>query len=156
MRRNWVSLDSRFTSCVVLDAQDGVKHALRSYELSSARKATAYDLKSRPPGSGPQWLETARRTRRILDGECCYAFYCKPTMTVKIGLTTNLLDRWARLETQGGRPLQLAAVWQGCDIRSHERALHDRFAAHRGLGEWFAADPVIEALREALRTGMSR
>jgi hypothetical protein len=147
VRRNWVVLDKRLTSCVVLDRHGNVRHKLCAYELYCARTANACQLNAYYVAPGPLGVETARRIRQALYGECCYAFYCKVTHSVKLGRTSDLFARWAKLENQGGRPLQLVAVWQASDCCHHERGLHERFSECRRLGEWFAAEPVLSALR---------
>lgn len=152
MRRNWISLGGNNVRCVVLDDGHNLKNKLYAYELCSARTATAYDLKRYPYSAGPDRLKTARRIRQLLAGDCCYGFYCKLSGGVKLGRTGDLFCRWSKLESEGGRPLQLVAVWQVADTRSHEGLLHERFCDHRRIGEWFDAAPVCSWLAQTLAT----
>jgi hypothetical protein len=152
MRRNWVALDTHNTRCVVLNDKHNVKTRLSAYALTGARRLTAYDLSRYQLASSPypHQFETAIRTYRMLDVACCYAFHCKATDSVKLGCTTKLFRRWSKLETDGGRLLQLVAVWQTDDFRGCESVLHERFAQHRRIGEWFDAAPVLLMLRETI------
>ncbi len=150
MRRNWVSLDAHNRRCVVLDGEHRVRRTFGAYELAAARRLTAYDLREpalRYGGPLPHRLQAGIQTYRALDVASCYAFHSKATSSVKIGRTTKPFSRWAKLETEGGRPLQLVAVWHVPDCRSFERTLHQSFAAYRGLGEWFSAGEVLASLR---------
>lgn len=151
-RRSWIALDARSTRCIVLNCDGKMVHRLTAYELTTARNASAYDLRAEHYTLGPHKLETARRIRQTLRAECCYAFYCKATDSVKLGRTTNIFKRWAHLENQGGRLLQLVAVWQATNCSKHERELHDQFAAHRRIGEWFDAAPILADLRNMCST----
>lgn len=66
---------------------------------------------------------------------------------IKIGTTTNLKARLASLRTSQPQGLALLAIAEGG--RDLEKAYHDRFAAHRGVGEWFS--PHADILREVNR-----
>lgn len=61
---------------------------------------------------------------------------------VKIGFSTNLASRMATLQTAAGAQLVLLVAAPG--TRDDERALHERFAAHRQSGEWFRYHREIE------------
>jgi ubiquitin len=59
---------------------------------------------------------------------------------VKIGFTTNLIDRIRTLERGRTGTLHILKVIEGG--HSLETQLHKRFAAHNESGEWFYADPI--------------
>jgi hypothetical protein len=136
-RRSWVAFDKNANArCVVRSADGPVLARLGAYELACVKK--------RRPTPADQ--KVAERVVDLLSGNCCYAFYAKPSHAVKIGLTSNVLKRWSELEHRSGMPLQLLMVWKTHDCKSFEKRLHDRFAAYRGLGEWFSADEVLPGL----------
>jgi hypothetical protein len=59
----------------------------------------------------------------------------------------------------GARVGDAAAALDGLETSDHksfETTLHDRFAAYRGLGEWFSADEVLSALIDEASAGRSR
>lgn len=139
----------------MLDDSHAVRQRLRAYELGGAKVASAYDLRRyKDPWVGPATRldRAAFRVRETLSGDCCYAFHCRAVGLVKLGRTSDIWRRWAKLETEGGRALQLAAVWQVANCRSFERALHRQFSADRRIGEWFNAEPVLSMLESVLRT----
>lgn len=63
---------------------------------------------------------------------------------VKIGIALDPLARLDALQTGNPRRLDLIGSIEG-DL-GDERVLHDRFAAHRLVGEWFDRRPVREWL----------
>ena len=65
---------------------------------------------------------------------------------VKIGFSINPKARLRDLQTSNGNTLELLHVTSG--TRSDEASLHRRFKAHRRIGEWFDAKPVIDYLGE--------
>lgn len=67
---------------------------------------------------------------------------------VKIGSTENLKARMRSLRTASPEPLEVLAVVPGG--LSEERALHDRFAEHRAVGEWFHPRRELLAFVEKL------
>ena len=146
-RRNWISLDGRSTRCVVLD--DNGVHRLSAYQLTVTRATTAIDRRrwSNTHSPLPYEQQMAQRIHPLFVGSCCYAFYCKSTNLVKLGRTGNLLQRWSKLETEGGRLLQLVSIWKAADSASLERKLHQQFQADRVLGEWFTATAILDYLR---------
>lgn len=145
-RRNWVSLDGRSTRCIVLD-DNGVQR-LSAYQLTAVRATTEIDRRRWSNASAlPHEQQVAQRIHPLFAGNCCYAFYCKATDLVKLGRTGNLLRRWSKLETEGGRLLQLVSIWKTADSASLERRLHQQFQADRVLGEWFAATAILDHLR---------
>jgi len=130
-----------------------VQATITAYELSSARGADEYTLAHYREIQRPnRHVRTTLRAVATLQGECCYGFYCKPTKQVKVGRTGNVFKRWSQLESLGGRPLQLVAVWKTKQSRELERSLHAQFTADRRMGEWFAAEPVLAVLRESALT----
>ncbi len=67
---------------------------------------------------------------------------------IKIGHTANLIVRLRNLRLANALPLFLLASVEG--PTKLEREYHDRFAAHRLHGEWFAPHPDILAEIERL------
>jgi len=74
--------------------------------------------------------------------ECVYLFYNELTKLSKIGITSNISQRYRSLETSGGVILKLYGL---CEIEKneHESAkyiesyLHKFFKEQRKEGEWF-------------------
>jgi hypothetical protein len=65
---------------------------------------------------------------------------------IKIGFTDNLKRRLASMRTHSADKLVVLATCKG-DL-TDERRLHERFAAHRVRGEWFApAAELLAAIR---------
>ena len=60
---------------------------------------------------------------------------------VKIGFSTNVRDRFRKLETAASLPLKLLAVAPG--TMRDERTLHARFEDFRVRGEWFDVPPAV-------------
>lgn len=65
------------------------------------------------------------------------------TGPIKIGIASNPVSRLRTLQTGHHERLELLATCDGGMTK--ERAYHDRFAAHRLSGEWFARAPEILA-----------
>jgi hypothetical protein len=61
---------------------------------------------------------------------------------IKIGVSTDVHERLATLQTGNHETLYLACVLP-CGGPSHERALHKTFAEHHIQGEWFRPAPEI-------------
>jgi hypothetical protein len=80
------------------------------------------------------------RTRRVSDQ---IYFIGGDTGAIKIGLARSPERRLISL--QCGSPIQLRILAQGPGSQRDERALHQRFAAHRLHGEWFEPHPTILA-----------
>jgi hypothetical protein len=156
-RRNWVLLDSRAgTRCVVVSADGQVADRLGAYALTCVRKRELLRCNDRFAGGPlPHNEMTAKRVENLLSGSCCYAFYAKPTHAVKIGRAADVLRRWSEIEHGSGMPIQLLMVWKTDSNKSFEKTLHERFAAHRGIGEWFSADEVLPALIADARTALT-
>ncbi|MFC7794627.1 GIY-YIG nuclease family protein [Streptomyces cinereoruber] len=99
----------------------------------------------RPTGTQAAKVPAPRKYRTYLVG-------MEGSELTKIGRTTGTLkDRMMSLQTGQPAPLRPLLEVDG----DYERALHTRFAAHRGRGEWFdltsLGDPVtvvVEALVE--------
>jgi hypothetical protein len=60
---------------------------------------------------------------------------------IKIGFSANLEQRLQNLRKQSGRKLRVIASLEG--TLATEREIHERFAAHRLEGEWFAPVPEL-------------
>lgn len=67
---------------------------------------------------------------------------------VKIGYSQEPRTRFMKMRTDSPVPLALERICEGGV--SVEHALHDRFAAHRLQGEWFALSHEIERHMETL------
>ena len=144
-RRSWVALDRFNTRCVVKSAGGEVLARIGAYELACFKRCGTRRVE-RLVSEPTQQEVVTERVAKLLSGNCCYAFYAKPSHAVKFGLASNVLRRWSELEHGSGMPLQLLMVWKADAPGRFEKQLHDRFAAHRGLGEWFSADNVLPAL----------
>lgn len=71
---------------------------------------------------------------------------------VKVGVTTNVRDRFAALQSASPSVLELVAFTPGA-TRVLEAAIHDAFAADRLHGEWFQLDAVgMDDLMKAMTT----
>lgn len=57
------------------------------------------------------------------------------TGLIKIGTTRDLATRMRVLQSQGGQRLEVLVRLDGG--HREERAIHERFAAWRAIGEWF-------------------
>lgn len=157
-RRAWVDLGPR-TSSVIWGkpgsfgrwGQWDVVHRAFAFEVTCLLKLpTERAMQSLPPSQTelPREVQLGLRLAELVAGDVVYAFYSRAGHSVKIGRTTNLLRRWAKLETESGQLRQLLGVWRCPDSRELERELHDRWSGHRTVGEWFAADPVLADLRQ--------
>lgn len=62
---------------------------------------------------------------------------------VKIGFAANPLARLRQLQTSQPVKLRIIRVVEG--DRTTEGALHQRFAAHRTVGEWFSFHPKMQS-----------
>jgi excisionase family DNA binding protein len=71
---------------------------------------------------------------------------------VKIGVTTDPERRLRALQNAGG-PMDLVAWFEG--DAGVEKALHDRFASTRVVGEWFSPSDALEELIRAKSQGDS-
>lgn len=65
------------------------------------------------------------------------------TGLIKIGVAADVAKRVSALRTSSPVPLELLAQTRGG--RELEADYHERFAAHRSHGEWFAPAPAILA-----------
>lgn len=70
---------------------------------------------------------------------------------IKVGMSCDPKRRLRELRTKTGQDLRLLATVPGLGVGSFtEGRYHDRFAAHRLHGEWFARHPDILAEIERL------
>lgn len=161
-RRTWVYLGLQ-TSCVIWGQQRSfgrwgqwdVVHRAFAYEMTCLLKLPSErDLQRSLPWQDeiPREIRLGQRMADFVAGDVVYALYSRPSHAVKIGRTTNVLHRWAKLENESGQLRQLLCVWRCPSSRDMERELHERWSQHRTVGEWFAADPVLAGLRQ-LATG---
>lgn len=93
----------------------------------------------------PRWSEDdlIRARGRTLGGCRVYAIARHDTKEVKIGVSANPLRRLETLQAANGEPLKLVAVvLGGVEL---EVELHERFKAHRKMGEWFHLSPELLA-----------
>jgi len=78
-----------------------------------------------------------------------YFFQQGQTGPIKIGFTTNLLERMESLQIAS--PHELRCL---CNMRAfphEEREIHARFRKHRIRGEWFDPCPELLAFMEEKR-----
>lgn len=137
-RRTEVHLSRRAT-CIVWPSA-GPPTGLLSSEVNAFRKAQA--------ARGNYQTATRDRVAALISRQpVAYAFYAAETDRIKIGMTANLLNRWAKLEREAGCYRQLVSVWPSPHPLDVERALHLRWSDHRVFGEWFSAAPVLADLR---------
>ena len=66
---------------------------------------------------------------------------------VKIGCTTNLVQRTLTLQKSSPVPLRIIALARGSDF---EKVLHVQMVKHRRYGEWFDLAGVLGEIQEAL------
>ncbi len=151
-RRTWAYLDpTRQTALVVWGRP---RRSGRWDEWAPAMSAGAYQVNCyrRAASEADRAGDLARSLTRRVDGDVAYAFYSHPAKQIKVGRTTDLRRRWAKLENESGQLRQLLCVWACPDSRALERELHARWADHRVFGEWFQADPLLADIRSVLAT----
>jgi len=79
-----------------------------------------------------------------------YVIYNPYTKLTKIGVSSNLEKRLQSLSNACGVKLYCAFKSKAVENATHiESSLHNRFANHRQMGEWFSIEPdtAIEAIR---------
>jgi hypothetical protein len=86
-------------------------------------------------------LTTQRYVSAAPDDLKCVYFIGTDDEFIKIGFTTNLLDRVRSLSTGSPRDFRVHLVVRG--DRDDERELHRRFAAYHVRGEWFRFTEAI-------------
>lgn len=74
--------------------------------------------------------------------EYVYAIRGESTEMVKLGRTTDVLERLRALRLGSPSSLILLGHWRGG--ADAEQLLHDRFAEQRSHGEWFRFDAAID------------
>jgi hypothetical protein len=67
---------------------------------------------------------------------------------VKIGIATNVKNRFSSLQTASPFPLKLLKTWKCIDAREKEYKLHMKFETFRQSGEWFLLP--VEILHELM------
>lgn len=78
-----------------------------------------------------------------------YFIQNKETGLVKIGYASDVRQRFGAVQSASGSKLELLAHFPGG--KPEEQALHEKLAAHRIRGEWFAPAPAVMAcVAEAL------
>jgi hypothetical protein len=88
----------------------------------------------------------ARFRARSYAKPCTYVVHAPVAELVKIGLSGYFPRRIEGLTAGSPVALVVLALFSGKDL---EDVLHAHFAEHRRHNEWFAAEPVISALRAA-------
>jgi hypothetical protein len=121
-----------------------LQRLVTAYELTCLRRlspnAVLESDSSREGRIGHELMDLVR-------GDVVYAFYAKSTHRVKIGRTTNLPDRWRRIEMASGALSQLLSVWHCGNSRELEAKLFARYGDHRTVGEWFTPEPIVADLK---------
>lgn len=133
----------------------GLAASAGAYQMNCFRRLP--DFKDRlawaPDGSREHRdARLAAAIDELVSGDIAYAFCNNSAQLIKIGRTTNLRRRWAKLENESGDLRQLLCVWRCPDSRALERELHARWIDHRSFGEWFAAPPLLDDLQQVYRT----
>lgn len=150
-RRTFVYLHSNISAAVLDGRTEKLLAAYRAFDMTCLRKLAnnerAWRDSDMPSPSATNELSRGRRAAEHITGDVCYAFYSQKSNAIKIGRTGQLLKRWASLETASGMPLQLLLIWRTADSRDLEALLFHRYAAHRGIGEWFEADRTLPDLQ---------
>lgn len=79
----------------------------------------------------------------------CIYFARREDGAVKIGWSSDVMRRMAELRKATGRNVVFLAAYPGA--KPDELALHARFAAFLIEGEWFTANPELDAFLAALK-----
>lgn len=75
--------------------------------------------------------------------EGLYFIYCEEPESIKIGISTNPLNRLSNLGT--GSPSQLHLVFYSKLFgKSAEETLHELLSSHRRTGEWFEWNTMVQ------------
>ncbi len=77
-------------------------------------------------------------------GGYLYVIQYQDEQLIKIGISTYPSHRLWNLQCQIPYPISLVCIYEFREIqqaRDCERALHQKFAGQRVIGEWFAVDP---------------
>jgi hypothetical protein len=84
-----------------------------------------------------------RGSLAALSGGAPRVYFVQPEVggLIKIGCTLNIQKRLAQLRAHSAQPLRLLGALRG--HRPLEMHLHERFAADRVHGEWFAPSPLL-------------
>jgi excisionase family DNA binding protein len=139
-----------------IEASDILGVELRTVQAMAARgelpgaakvgKLWTFDEKALQ-GFLPAFRESQERPAKppVEKRDIVYVVQCD--YRVKIGYTANLPSRMHALKTAHHRPLRVLVAFDG--DKATEKALHERFAALRVAGEWFALrKPIKEWLRD--------
>jgi hypothetical protein len=123
---------------------------LTAFEINCYRKLpTVVTCDSYTVGPVPHHVKVGRAVDSMIKAEeYVYALRNHLSRAVKIGRTADLRRRWAKLEMESGNLLQLVSIWRTANSRRLERQLHERWAAERRLGEWFADDLVLRDIND--------
>ena len=82
-------------------------------------------------------IEAKERAIRSPPVECVY-FIQDTIGNIKIGVTTDLDQRFKMLQMANSCPLKIIGAVSSKDDRDLEASLHQKFKAHRLCGEWFS------------------
>lgn len=141
-------LIGRDSRCVILDEKHRVMRRVTAYEATCLRmmpaKSARTDFRGNPIN---REASIGMELMQLIKGDVCYAFYAKPTHSVKIGRSANLIQRWMSLEATAGMLLQLLVVWKCENSKELESTLFRRYRESRTLGEWFTAEGVLSDLQ---------
>jgi hypothetical protein len=86
-------------------------------------------------------IKHARKLKRQRVKGCSdwgYVYAIRDGEHVKLGVASNVTLRMFSLQTGNPRPLTLVRSWLVQNSQAIEEALHERYAALRLRGEWFA------------------
>lgn len=116
---------------------DRLRDLLASGDISRATLLAARDMRI------ANHFKSKRR-----DPSAIYFVAAQNSGLIKIGVACDPVSRLRDLQVGSPERLRLLAVTPG--TAADERALHQRFSAHREHGEWFRPAPEVLALIESV------
>jgi hypothetical protein len=124
----------------------GLRRHVFGWSGSSCRIAEVLRGNARDWRDEQEQQRERRRARQVEPlPEYCYLIRCETSGNLKIGKAIDAQRRLADLQRGSGTRLTLLAALKTASGYTLEAEMHERFAAHRLHGEWFAADPAIYA-----------
>lgn len=101
--------------------------------------------------SAPAGSEASKLIKPCIDGSYCWVYFVECIDgPIKIGLTSQLVDRLRGLQVGNHRPLEVYAAhpYKQPLAKEIEKLLHSLFRPHVIGGEWF--EPHAEVLKAAV------
>lgn len=106
----------------------------RMAEIESERQASRLSLREEYERERKIAAEAARKRQKAL-GKQGYVYFLRAGNVVKIGFSTNLIERERSLRTARPENAFICKFVEGAPAK--EREFHKRFAEYRLNGEWF-------------------